>query len=283
MDDAWEVLSAALPLGWREAAKETGAAKWLRKDRREERLLRILLLHVGLGCSLKETALRASLARLANMSDAGLHKRVKKSAGWLRELCVRLFKEQRLAVLPEGAEVRAVDAIEVVRKVGVSTLASQLRAVDAVTVRKRARSRSQWRVHCSVSLPSLACDFFERTKTVAEYKPLFAPVKRRDHLRCVPDTAHVVQMRARRARALARRRDNPPRSIRSGSQPFEERLWIPDSCGQTKPLNLAACQPLHSLQDCEQMPAPIVAGKGVQLVHDDCLQIPEERAGLRAA
>ena len=165
MDDAWEVLSAALPLGWREAAKETGAAKWLRKDRREERLLRILLLHVGLGCSLKETALRASLARLANMSDAGLHKRVKKSAGWLQELCVRLFKEQRLAVLPEGVEVRAVDAIEVVRKVGVSTLASQLRAVDAATVRKRARSRSQWRVHCSVSLPSLACDFFERTKT----------------------------------------------------------------------------------------------------------------------
>ena len=31
------------------------------------------------------------------------------------------------------------------------------------------------------------------------------------------------------------------------------------------------------------MPAPIVAGEGVQLVHDDGLQIPEERAGLRAA
>ena len=132
-------------------------------------------------------------------------------------------------------------------------------------------------------LTQLGGQRFDAGSTVAEYKPLFAPVKRRDHLRRVPDTAHVVQMRARRARALARRRDDPPRSIRGGSQPFEERLWIPDSGGQTKPLNLAACQPAHSLQDCEQMPAPIVAGKGVQLVHDDGLQIPEERAGLRAA
>ena len=155
-----------MPQGWREAAKETGAAKRLRKERREDRLLRILLLHVGLGYSLKEAALRARFARLADLSGVGLHKLVKKSKGWLHGLCVRLYKEQRLAVLPQGAsQVRVADAIEVVRKEGVSTLASELRGVDTAPVRKRARSRSQWRVHCSVSLPSLACDSFERTKT----------------------------------------------------------------------------------------------------------------------
>ena len=164
--NAWHVLLAALPQGWREAAKETGAAKRLRKERREDRLLRILLLHVGLGYSLKEAALRARFAGLADFTDAGLHKLVKNSKGWLHGLCVRLYKEQRLAVLPQGAsQVRAADALEVVRKEGVSTFASELRGVDTVPVRKRARSRSQWRVHCSVSLPSLACDFFERTKT----------------------------------------------------------------------------------------------------------------------
>ena len=166
MDNAWHVLLPALPQDWREAAKETGALKGMRKERREDRLLRILLLHVGLGYSLKEATLRANLAGLADLSDAGLHKLVKKSKGWLPGLCARLYTEQGLAVLPPGAsQVRAVDAIEVVRKEGVSTFASELLGVDAAPVRKRVRRRSQWRVHCSVSLPLLTCDFFKRTKT----------------------------------------------------------------------------------------------------------------------
>ena len=112
MENAWHVLSAALPQGWREAAKDTGAAKGLRKNTRVDRLLRTLLLHVGLGHSLEDTVFRARLARLADLSGVGLHKSVKRSAGWLHELCVRLCREQRLAVLPQGAsEVRAVDAI----------------------------------------------------------------------------------------------------------------------------------------------------------------------------
>ena len=145
MDDAWDVLSTAFPQDWREAAKDTGALKGLRQDKRVDYLLRTLLLHTGLGYSLRETALWAKGAHLANLSSVALRNRVKKSAGWLHELCIRLFEEQRLAALPKGA--------------------SQVRAVDAATVKAPGRSGSQWRVHYSVSLPSLACDFFRLTKT----------------------------------------------------------------------------------------------------------------------
>ena len=48
------------------------------------------------------------------LSDVALLKRARKSKAWLHALCVRLFEEQRMAVLPEGAaEVRAVDAATV--------------------------------------------------------------------------------------------------------------------------------------------------------------------------
>ena len=57
---------------------------------------------------------RARQARLADLSDVTLLKRLKKSKGWLHALCVRLFEEQGLAVIPGGAfQVRAVDATTV--------------------------------------------------------------------------------------------------------------------------------------------------------------------------
>ena len=57
---------------------------------------------------------RARQAHLADLSDVALLKRLKKSKGWLHALCVRLFEEQGLAVIPGGAfQVRAVDATTV--------------------------------------------------------------------------------------------------------------------------------------------------------------------------
>ena len=63
-----------------------------------------------------------------------LLKRLKKSKGWLHALCVRLFEEQGLAVIPGGA--------------------FQVRAVDATTVKEPGPSGSLWRLHYSVGLPS---------------------------------------------------------------------------------------------------------------------------------
>ena len=145
VDEDWDVLSSFFPRDWRELARDTGALKGLRKDKSVDNLLRTLLLHLGCGHSLRETAVRAREAHLADLSDVALLKRLKKSKAWLHALCVRLFEEQELAVVPGGA--------------------FQVRAVDATTVKEPGPSGSLWRLHYSVCLPSLACDFFKLTGT----------------------------------------------------------------------------------------------------------------------
>ena len=145
VDEDWDVLVSFFPQDWRELAQDTGALKGLRKDKTVDNLLRTLLLHLGCGHSLRETVVRARQAHLADLSDVALLKRLKKSKGWLHALCVRRFEEQGLAVIPGGA--------------------FQVRAVDATTVKEPGPSGSLWRLHYSVGLPSLACDFFKLTGT----------------------------------------------------------------------------------------------------------------------
>ena len=100
VDEDWDVLLSFLPRDWRELAQDTGALKGLRKDKTVDNLLRTLLLHLGCGHSLRETVVRARQAHLADLSDVALLKRLRKSKGWLHALCVRLFEEQGLAVVP---------------------------------------------------------------------------------------------------------------------------------------------------------------------------------------
>ena len=89
--------------------------------------------------------MRARRAQLADLSDVALLKRLRKSRDWLQALCVELFREQGLAATEgNGFEVRAF---------------------DATVVKEPGRSDSLWRIHYSVRLPSLMCDFFKLTRT----------------------------------------------------------------------------------------------------------------------
>ena len=145
MDEDWEVVKSFLPGRWRELARETGALKGLRKDRSVEALLRTLLLHLVCGHSLRETVVRAREAKLAELSAVALLKRLRKSQRWLHALCVALFHERGIALSALGG--------------------FQVRAFDATTVKEPGRTGSLWRVHYSVCLPSLTCDFFKLTAT----------------------------------------------------------------------------------------------------------------------
>ena len=140
-DRDWELLSSLLPSNWRELAVETKAVKGLRKAKSEDALLRMLLMHLGCGHSLRETAARARAAGLGDLSDVALLKRLRKSSDWLRRMCVELFRENGVSAEAEGAAVRAF---------------------DATTVKEPGRG-SLWRLHYGVRLPSLECDHFELT------------------------------------------------------------------------------------------------------------------------
>ena len=165
MDEEWAVLRSFLPAGWEELGLSSGALKGLRKDKSAEAVLRVLLLHLGCGHSLRETAVRAREAGLAELSDVALLKRLRKSSAWLHGLCVALFRESAMAPVPAPG--------------------LRVRAFDATTVREPGRTGSVWRVHYSLCLSSLSCDFFEVTPTrgagSAEYLARF-PVGAGDHI-----------------------------------------------------------------------------------------------------
>ena len=58
-----------------------GVLKGLRNDKSAERLLRALLIHLGWGHSLQETAVRARMDQLADLSSVALWNRLCKSGG----------------------------------------------------------------------------------------------------------------------------------------------------------------------------------------------------------
>ena len=142
--DDWSVLLGLFPAGWRDLGRSSGAVRRLRGFSSLDALLRLLLLHVGCGWSLRETVVQAKLAGLAEVSDVTLLNRLRDAEGWLRELCQRLWREN-------GVQIDD-------RLVG-----RPVRLLDATTVREPGKTGSQWRLHYSLRLPSLECDHFELT------------------------------------------------------------------------------------------------------------------------
>jgi hypothetical protein len=143
MDEDWAVLLTMMPDRWRELAQETEALKGLRKDKGEADFLRTLLLHLACGYSLRETAVRAREANLADLSDVAVLKRLRKSKDWLHALCRRLLEEQ---------------ATVTQRVSGLS-----LRLIDATVIQEPGPTGSTWRIHYSLRWPQLTCDHFELT------------------------------------------------------------------------------------------------------------------------
>ena len=145
MDEDWALLLSILPREWNDLATSAGALKGLRKDKDPESVLRVLLIHLGCGHSLRETVVRAREAGLADLSDVALMKRLRKSKAWLRALCLSLFRELGVAVSSEPG--------------------FQVRAFDATTVKEPGKTGALWRIHYSVVLPALICDHFRITGT----------------------------------------------------------------------------------------------------------------------
>lgn len=141
--DDWHLLMSFLPRKWRELAESTGALRGLRETNSAESLLRVLLIHLGCGHSLRHTAMSARQAQLAEFSSTALRKRLRSSRDWLRALCVELFRERGVELAVDGR--------------------LQARAIDSMTAWEPSQPGSQWRIHYSVQLPALACDYFKMT------------------------------------------------------------------------------------------------------------------------
>ena len=142
-DEDWELLLTFLPRYWKQLAHTTCATKGLRQDKSEENYLRVLLMHLGCGFSMRETVVRAQEANLADLSDVALLKRLRKSQEWLHRLCCALFEERGIRPKVQSGQV--------------------LRLIDATEVKEPGKTGSLWRVHYSLRWPTLKCDFFKLT------------------------------------------------------------------------------------------------------------------------
>ncbi len=145
----WQVLLSLFPAGWEELGRSTGAVARLRGFNSLNDLFRTLLLHVGCGWSLRETAVQAKLAGIADVSDVTLLNRLRQSEHWLRQLCQQLLKDNGVNLEPalQGQPVRLV---------------------DATVVKEPGKTGGQWRIHYSMRLPSLECDHFDLTPVRGE-------------------------------------------------------------------------------------------------------------------
>ncbi len=128
--DEWPLLIAMLPEDWRRKATELGALRRVRQVRSAETLLRLLLMHLGCGFSLRDTVEQGRLCGLAQLSDVGLWYRLRQSGAWLQYLVTALLERLRPAA-PALAPLAT----------------RRLLAVDGTLVREEGPTGSNWRVH----------------------------------------------------------------------------------------------------------------------------------------
>jgi hypothetical protein len=109
-------------------------------------MLRTLLLHLAQGCSLRETAIRAKRAGLADVSDVAILKRLRASEAWLHHLASGLATPKSL-----DPSVREVFG------------RFRLCAVDATAICEPGSTGTDWRLHYMLELSTLTCVHFELT------------------------------------------------------------------------------------------------------------------------
>jgi Transposase DDE domain len=145
-DDNWKVILRFLPDNWEQQAQTLGAIKRKREIPSAEVLLRLLLIHLADGCSLRETAVRACQSGLAKVTDVALLKRLRASSQWLQWLAVNLL--DRL-----GGQIKKPDWLE----------RYNVRIVDASVITEPGSTGSNWRLHYSLQLFGLNCDYLNVT------------------------------------------------------------------------------------------------------------------------
>lgn len=144
LDEEWQFLTDFLPADWREQARSTGALRRARGIANADCLLQLILMHTATGLSLRQTVVRAREQSIANISDVALLKRLRSSEVWLRSLNSHLTEIKQMGILKKLPQRR-------------------IRVVDATTVQEQGGAGTDWRVHYTLCLPDLSCDFFELT------------------------------------------------------------------------------------------------------------------------
>lgn len=143
----WQILLSLFPVNWKRLAKEKGAfVRKLRSFPSEEAMIRTLMLHLSKGYSLRETVVKAKLAGIANVSDVALLKRLRLSEAFFKSLCEEMLIERGMKKIPVPNGI-------------------QIKLVDGTNIKEPGKTGGLWRIHYSLKLPTLQCNYFKLTKT----------------------------------------------------------------------------------------------------------------------
>lgn len=139
LKEDWAVIERMLPAGWQDKAKELRALFIPKQFKDAATLLRVMLIHLNDGCSLRETAMRARAGGLVSVSDVALLKRLRKCGAWFQWISEQLSRSLSGAALPVLPGRR-------------------IRLGDASVVCEPGTTGSTWRLHYVLDLSNLCCD-----------------------------------------------------------------------------------------------------------------------------
>lgn len=172
-DESWEILEQFLPSNLDQSAREHGAFRRARGEIRSASvLLRVILLHVAGGLSLEQAAVRAKENRLVKISPVALFKRLRSAGPWLTWLTGELVKSLSQdwdATLWKGRTIRVLDATD---------------------IEEPGPTGTDWRLHYSLRLPELSCDFLELTDAHGGETLKRLPVEKGDIVLCDRGYSH---------------------------------------------------------------------------------------------
>jgi hypothetical protein len=161
--EAWEVLADFLPAGWQEQARVCEAMQRARGQiRRADVLLRLILLHASGGLSLEQAALRAREQKLVDVTAVALFKRLRSSGRWLEWMTAEMVKERAKAWDEKVWGNRPI------------------RILDSTDILEPGPRGTDWRLHYSLRLPQLSCDFLRVTDATEGESLKRLPVRRGD-------------------------------------------------------------------------------------------------------
>jgi hypothetical protein len=147
IEDDWNILKRFLPTDWANKARQLGALQRKRKIDSPEILLRVLLIHLADGKSLRTTAAYAQEINLCDVNDVTLLHRLRGSEEWFRWIAYELLQDLRGPAVPEQMKRRRF----------------RIRLVDGTSISEPGSTGTDWRIHYCLRFETLRCDTFRVT------------------------------------------------------------------------------------------------------------------------
>lgn len=136
----WDDFTSLFPEDTAQIAAELGIMKGARQDKDLFNAMRVLLMHLSSGLSLKETAVRGKIAGICSMSAVALHHRLIKFGPLFKMMCQKILDQSYRM-----------------------TSANKLKLIDATDICEPGPTGSSYRIHTAFSLPGLCIDTMKLT------------------------------------------------------------------------------------------------------------------------